>query len=179
MKNITLVFGLFVALSSCAKLAHTTKSVINKKQTNQGQKITSNSRATTVIVAKPDSLINNPALRIRTKSREFVLGYRTAVTIVTTSGNKVKSNILDVKSSSLILAKGKQEIAFNDIKTIRVMPTRRIWKWISFPTIVYPIYWSSLRKGLHANTRKCKKQIQEFKLVNKYQEFKYGRDNCQ
>jgi hypothetical protein len=149
-----------------------------KKDKNVAQPDQSSAKSTGVSIAAPDERITNPALRIRTKTREFTLGYRTVVSIVTTDNRKIKSNIIDMDSKSLTLDKDNTNIPYDKIKTIRIRPTRRIWKWLAMPTITYPIYWTAISKGLHVDSKKCKKNIQEFKLVNRFVEFKYGKDNC-
>lgn len=187
-KIILLLLPCFVILTSCSKIFSSAKNVFSnssheKKTANRDAAVKSVTVKTikynNITVIKNEDVITNPALRIRTKTREFVLGYRAAVTIVTNDSKKIKSNIIKIESNSIVLAKDNTEINYSDIEIIRIMPSRRWLKWITFPSVVTPIWWTCQRKGLYASTFKCKKQIQDFKVINKYKEFGYGKDKCQ
>jgi hypothetical protein len=129
------------------------------------------------VVIASDEILNNPAIRIRTGSREFFLKNRTAVTVKTKSGEKIKSCIKEIHPNYMILMKNATEVNYSDIKKIRIFPHRRFLTRILI-TSIYPIFYVAQSKSLFMNTSKCKKKIQEIKVVNKYRQFIFGKDDC-
>lgn len=128
-------------------------------------------------VYEQDEPTFNPKVRIRTGSREFLLGYKSCVTIKTKDGLKIGGNIKEIEKDFLVLSKNNTTIYYKDISVIRMYPIRRWFPIITSYTVISPIIWfvSSRRVSTTSN---CKKQIKEIKLINKYSIFLYGKDRC-
>jgi hypothetical protein len=125
-----------------------------------------------------DEQIYNPRVRIRTATREFLIGYKSCVKITTKSGIKIGSNISEIEKDYLVLAKNNTKVYFNDIEKIRMFPTRRWLPIITFCTVIGPITWYASSKSASINSSDCRKQIKEIRVINKYSGFGYGKDRC-
>lgn len=150
---------------------------INQSTINNDAKISLNNT-----VSSQDAIQNeqiyNPRVRIRTGTREFLLGYKSCVTITTSNGVKIGSNISEIEKDYLVLAKNNTKIYFKDIEKIRMFPIRRWYPIITSYTVISPIIWFALSKLASTKSSDCRKQIKEIKMINKYTGFKYGKDKC-
>ena len=77
----------------------------------------------------------------------------------------------------MILSKNSTVVYYNEIKKIRIFPHRRFFARVLIPSL-YPIFYAAQSKSLFMNTKKCKKKIQEIKVINKYRQFSFGKDDC-
>jgi hypothetical protein len=125
-----------------------------------------------------DEQIFNPRVRIRTGTREFLLGYRSCVKVVTKSGIKVGSNISQIEKDYMVLAKNNTKIYYKDIAKIRMFPTRRWYPILTSYTVISPVFWFALSKKADINSNDCKMQIKQIDVINKYSGFGYGKDRC-
>ena len=149
----------------------------NQSTINNDSKISLNNT-----VSSEDAIQNeqiyNPRVRIRTATREFLLGYKSCVTIKTSNGVKIGSNISEIEKDYLVLAKNNTKIYFKDIEKIRMFPIRRWYPIITSCTVISPIIWFASSKLASTKSSDCSKQIKEIKVINKYIGFGYGKDKC-
>jgi hypothetical protein len=136
------------------------------------------SHTSTIAQHSNDEQVFNPRIRIRTGTREFLLGYKSCVTVTTKSGLKVGSIIAEIQNDYMILAKNNTKIYYKDISKIRMFPIRRWYPIITSVTLISPIFWSASSKSASVSANDCKKQIKEIKVINKYSTYGYGKDNC-
>ena len=122
--------------------------------------------------------LDNPKLRIRTGTREFFLGYKSCVSITSKNGIKIRSNIKEIEKNYLILAKYNTKIYFKDIEKIRMFSTRRWFPIITIFSVIPPIIWFASSKLTSVQSSDCRKKINEIKIINRYNMFKYGKDRC-
>jgi hypothetical protein len=163
--------------NSSNKMVNKIKTSLSKKKFLEIQEEDNQEEDKFDVVTLPDEPINNPAIRIRTNSREFYLKHRTALTVRTKKGGKFKSNIKEIYPNYMILSKNSTVVYYNEIKKIRIFPHRRFFARVLIPSL-YPIFYAAQSKSLFMNTKKCKKKIQEIKVINKYRQFSFGKDDC-
>jgi hypothetical protein len=122
--------------------------------------------------------IYNPRVRVRTGTREFLLGYKSCVKIITKGGIKIGSNIVQIEKDYLVLAKNNTKVYYNDIAKIRMFPIRRWYPIVTSYTVISPIIWFVSSKMASTSSNDCKKQIKQIDVINKYTTFGYGKDGC-
>ena len=122
--------------------------------------------------------IFNPRVRIRTGTREFLVGYKSCVRIVTKSGVKIGSAVKDVEKDYLVLSKSNTKVFYKDIEKIRMYPTRRWFPIITSYAIVPPIFWFAISRVASHSSSDCRRQIKDIRVINKYSVYGYGRDKC-
>jgi hypothetical protein len=129
----------------------------------------------TITTDIPD--IYNPKLQIRTPRYEFLLGYKTPVTITVKDGVKFKSNIKEFGDNTITLAKKNTIIYLEDITEIRVYNQRRWFPILTGLSIVGPIWWHINSKKVKKNSSSCKKEIKSIKIINlqKLEKLNYGK----
>ena len=125
-----------------------------------------------------DEQIFNPRIRIRTGTREYLLGYKSCITIKTKNGLKLASNISQIEKDYLVLAKNNTKVYYKDINSIRIFSMRRWYPIVTSYTVFSPIFWFASSKLASYNSNDCKKSIKEIKVINKYSTYNFGKDNC-
>jgi hypothetical protein len=151
---------------------------IKKDNESKPSQNTIEKKSSTLSENEDNDQISNPRVRIRTGTREFILGYKSCVAITTLNGLKIGSNIKEIENDYLVLAKNDTKIYYKDIAKIRMYPMRRWFPIITFYTVLSPVFWFVSSKTANSSSTDCKKQIKEIKVINKYSGFGYGKDKC-